>query len=100
MLPILGKKTLNKWLLSKKMTKDLNIPVKVQSCPVIREKSGLALSSRNQYLSSEEKEKATLLYRSLSKAQRAFQEGQRDCQKLLQIVKEEFRSPNPLNKGA
>ncbi|AFZ53855.1 pantoate--beta-alanine ligase [Cyanobacterium aponinum] len=95
-----GQKDAQQVAIIQKMTKDLNIPVKVQSCPVIREKSGLALSSRNQYLSSEEKEKATLLYRSLSKAQRAFQEGQRDCQKLLQIVKEEFRSPQtPLNKG-
>ncbi|WP_342596868.1 pantoate--beta-alanine ligase [Cyanobacterium aponinum UTEX 3222] len=94
-----GQKDAQQVAIIKKMTKDLNIPVKVQSCPIIREKSGLALSSRNQYLSSEEKEKATLLYRSLSKAQRAFQEGQRDCQKLLQIVKEEFRSPQtPLNK--
>lgn len=92
-----GQKDAQQVAIIKKMTKDLNIPVQVRSCPIIREESGLALSSRNQYLSTDEKEKATLLYRSLSKAQRAFQEGERDCQKLLQIVKEEFSSPKTLN---
>lgn len=91
-----GQKDAQQVAIIKKMIKDLNIPVQVRSCPIIREESGLALSSRNQYLSPKEKEKATLLYRSLNKVERAFQEGERDCQKLLQIVKEEFRS---LNKG-
>jgi len=102
-----GQKDAQQVAIIKKMTKDINIPVKVRSCPIIREDSGLAFSSRNQYLSPEEREKATLLYRSLSKAQRAFQEGERDCQQLLQIVKEEMRShqsldkspQTPLNKG-
>ncbi len=95
-----GQKDAQQVAIIKKMTKDLNIPVQVRFCPIIREDSGLALSSRNQYLSSEEREKATLLYRSLSKAQRAFQEGERDCQQLLQIVEGEFESPQtPLNKG-
>jgi pantoate ligase/cytidylate kinase len=94
-----GQKDAQQVAIIKKMTKDLNIPVKVRSCPIIREYSGLALSSRNQYLSPEEREKATLLYRSLSKAQRAFQQGERDCQKLLQIVKEEVRSHQNIDKS-
>ena len=48
------------------MVRDLNINVEVIGCPIVREKDGLAKSSRNTYLNSEERKAATVLYRALS----------------------------------
>ena len=48
-----------------KMIKDMNLPIKIFLCPTIREKSGLAMSSRNKYLSNEEKKKASLIFQGL-----------------------------------
>lgn len=60
-----GLKDYQQFLVIKKMVKDLNLPVKVLGLPIIREVSGLAMSSRNQYLSNEEKEEALILSRSM-----------------------------------
>ncbi len=57
------------------MVTDLNIPVEIIPCPIYREPSGLAYSSRNQYLTSEQKEKASVLYQALSQGQKVFLQG-------------------------
>ncbi len=63
-----GKKDYQQFIIIKKMVSDLNFPVKIIGCPTIREKDGLALSSRNKYLSNDERAHATLIYSSLKKA--------------------------------
>ena len=60
-----GLKDYQQYLLIKKMVKDLDLNITIQGMPIIRETSGLALSSRNQYLSSEQKEKSLILYKTL-----------------------------------
>lgn len=63
-----GEKDYQQLKIIEKMVDDLNVPVKVIACPTVREKSGLALSSRNQYLSVEQKKSAAGIYAALKKA--------------------------------
>ena len=56
----------------RQMAADLNMPVTIVSCPTVREKNGLARSSRNQYLSVDEKDKSTLIYQSLIEAEKGI----------------------------
>ena len=60
-----GEKDIQQLIIIKKLVQDLNYNIKVIGCKTIREKSGLALSSRNQYLSNTEKEEAAVLYQTL-----------------------------------
>lgn len=71
---------------------DLNMPVELVPCPIVREPDGLALSSRNQYLSPEQRSAATVLYRSLKRAERAFQQGTRSRPALIDTVKVELQT--------
>ncbi|MBH8564940.1 bifunctional pantoate--beta-alanine ligase/(d)CMP kinase [Nostoc sp. CENA67] len=74
----------------KRLVADLNLPVDIVACPTVREPSGLALSSRNQYLTAQEKEQATVLYRGLQKVEAAFKAGLRDSSKLIAIAQQEL----------
>lgn len=70
-----GKKDAQQLLILERMIRDLDFPIKVIECPLIREKSGLALSSRNKYLSPEEKKQALVLSQSLKAAKKAVSSG-------------------------
>lgn len=70
-----GKKDAQQLLILERMIRDLDFPIKVIECPLIREKSGLALSSRNKYLSPEEKKQALVLSQSLKAAKEAVSSG-------------------------
>lgn len=70
------------------MVEDLNIPIEVQVCPIIREDDGLALSSRNAYLSDTERLQAVALSRALFCIQKMVQEGERDSNALLETAKQ------------
>ena len=74
------------------LVRDLNIPVRIIPCPIVREESGLALSSRNQYLTESEKEQAANIYRSLQSAQQAFKQGENRVASLINIVKQKLKS--------
>lgn len=73
------------------MVEDLNIPVEIVPCPIVREQDGLALSSRNVYLTSEERERALVLSRSLSRVPEWIQEGM-NASRLVQRLKEEINA--------
>jgi pantoate--beta-alanine ligase len=75
-----------------RMTRDLDFPVEIIVCPTVREKDGLAMSSRNSYLSPEERQAATILFRALSAAQTAFRNGERQAETLRLIVRETVAS--------
>lgn len=60
-----GKKDYQQWLLIQQMTKDLNLPIKIIGMPTIREADGLAISSRNQYLTPKQRTQAPMLYQTL-----------------------------------
>ncbi|WP_009634186.1 bifunctional pantoate--beta-alanine ligase/(d)CMP kinase [Synechocystis sp. PCC 7509] len=85
-----GQKDAQQVAIIRRLVKDLSFPVEVVSCPTIREASGLAKSSRNQYLSLEQKEQAAVLYRSLQVAKQAFKSGERDSKVLKNIVNKEL----------
>lgn len=82
-----GQKDAQQVAILRRMVKDLFLPVTIKSCPIVRDISGLASSSRNQYLRDEEKELATVLYRSLQTAQKAFLAGEQDVKNLIEIAK-------------
>jgi pantoate--beta-alanine ligase len=81
-----GQKDAQQAAVIRRMTGDLNYPIEVVVCPIVREPDGLALSSRNKYLNPEQREAATVLYRALSKARIAYEAGERDADTLRQIV--------------
>lgn len=85
-----GQKDAQQVAIIRRLVKDLNFPVEIVSCPTVREASGLAKSSRNQYLTPEQKAQATVLYRSLQQALRAFSAGERYGRGLKAIVKNEL----------
>ena len=72
-----GLKDYQQYVIVKQMAKDLNFNIKVIGCPIVREKSGLAMSSRNTYLSEKAKQDACGIYKSLSLAKKQFCEGKK-----------------------
>lgn len=72
-----GQKDAQQAIIIKRMTEDLNIPVKIKVMPTVREKDGLALSSRNTYLNEKERQDALVLYGALNKAKDSIRQGNR-----------------------
>lgn len=85
-----GEKDAQQLAIIRQLVRDLNLPVTIKSCPIVREPSGLAYSSRNQYLNQEERQQALALFKGLKKVQRAFDEGERTAKRLLDIVQQEL----------
>lgn len=74
----------------KKLTRDLGFETEIIVVPTVREESGLAMSSRNAYLSAEEREKAAVIYQALRDARLAFKEGERNASNLAEIVEKKI----------
>ena len=83
-----GQKDAQQARVIQQMTRDLNLPIAIIVGPTVREPDGLALSSRNTYLNPQERQAATVLYRALSAARRAFEQGERDAETLRRIMLE------------
>lgn len=83
-----GQKDWQQLSIIRRLVRDLNLPVEIVGCPTVREVSGLAMSSRNQYLTPEQREQASYIYRGLQHAQQAFVAGKRDRQTLLTTVEQ------------
>jgi len=79
-----GWKDAQQLIIIKKMVDDLDIPVEIVGCPTLREKSGLAESSRNIYLTEEEKQKALCLYKALKKIEEMAKKGEKNTKKLIE----------------
>ncbi|WP_457641070.1 pantoate--beta-alanine ligase [Persephonella sp.] len=77
-----GKKDYQQYKVIERMVKDLNMDVQIIGCPIIREKDGLAMSSRNNYLSPEERKSALSLSKALFRAKELFEKGETDVEKL------------------
>lgn len=84
---VFGKKDYQQLRVIERMARDLFLPVEVVGHPTVREEDGLALSSRNAYLSNEEREKALAIPRALAAAARAFAEGERNPGKLESLAR-------------
>jgi pantoate--beta-alanine ligase len=76
---ILGRKDVQQAVIIERMVKDLRFAAKVVVCPTVREKGGLALSSRNKYLSEREKSDARVLFRALSLGKRLVRDGEKSA---------------------
>jgi pantoate--beta-alanine ligase len=83
-----GQKDAAQLAVIRRMVEDLNFPVEIVACPIVREPDGLAMSSRNAYLNQEERGRALVLQRSLQEARRHFDAGERMAAKLISAAKE------------
>ena len=87
-----GQKDAQQAAVIRRMTEDLNFPIEIVVCPIVREPDGLAMSSRNVYLDADQRKAATVLYRSLSAAKAEYEKGERDAEKLRRKMKEVIAS--------
>lgn len=87
-----GQKDAQQAVVIKRMVKDLNFPLDIVVCPIIREEDGLAMSSRNTYLDPAQRLAARCLSRGLFQAREAFLAGEREAEKLKGIVRGEVES--------
>lgn len=92
-----GQKDAQQLAVIKRMVKDLNMPLTITGCPIIREEDGLAKSSRNTYLSPEERKASLVLSRSIFLGKEMVEKGERDCKRILAAMTEEIEK-EPLAK--
>jgi pantoate--beta-alanine ligase len=80
----------------RRMVRDLDMPVKIAAGPTVREPDGLAMSSRNQYLTQAERKQATVLYRSMCHAADAVSAGRADAEALIAGIEKELKESGPV----
>jgi pantoate--beta-alanine ligase len=85
-----GQKDAAQIAIIRRMVRDLNLPVEIVSCPIVREADGLAMSSRNAYLDEQQRKQALVLHRSLLRLKQSWEAGERGTAKLLAAAREEF----------
>lgn len=84
---VFGRKDFQQAALIRRMTEELNLPVEIATAPVVRAEDGVAVSSRNEYLSEDQRETARSLSRGLARAREAFAGGERDARRLERKVR-------------
>jgi pantoate--beta-alanine ligase len=87
-----GQKDAQQVIVLKRMVRDLNVPVAIEVCPTVRESDGLAMSSRNVYLTPEERHAAPAIYQGLSTAAALFERSEKSAAALKTAVKESIAS--------
>lgn len=87
----LGQKDAQQALIVRRMVRDLNMDVEIVVLPIVREEDGLAMSSRNAYLSPREREEAPVLYQALQVVRRMVQEGERNSHRLRETMRQIIR---------
>ncbi len=87
-----GQKDAAQVAILRRMVRDLNFPVEIVVCPIVREPDGLAMSSRNAYLDSQQRRRALVLHRALTKVKKLAEQGERNVTRLLAIAREELAS--------
>jgi pantoate--beta-alanine ligase len=93
-----GQKDAQQAAVIRQMTRDLNFPIEIVVCPIVREPDGLAMSSRNVYLSPEQRQAATVLHRALNAANEAYKGGERRAEALRGVM-EKTLAAEPLAKA-
>jgi pantoate--beta-alanine ligase len=92
-----GQKDAQQAVVIRTLARDLNFPIEVVVCPIVREPDGLAMSSRNAYLDPQERKAALVLSKGLFTAKKRFEAGERDASHLREVVLETLAS-EPLVK--
>lgn len=92
-----GMKDAQQLLIIKRMVKDLSFGIEIVGCPIVREEDGLAKSSRNTYLSEDERKAALILYKTINLGKKILEDGERDSSVLLSKMKENINK-EPLAK--
>jgi pantoate--beta-alanine ligase len=92
-----GQKDAQQLAIIKTMASDLNFETEIIACPIIREEDGLAMSSRNSYLSKEQRQAALVISKSLNIAKKMLEDGQRDAQSIKKVIEQSI-SNEPLAK--
>ena len=82
-----GQKDAAQATIIRRMVQDLNLPVEIVVCPIVRERDGLAMSSRNAYLNPQERKSALALNRALSEVKSRFDQGERNAEHLITVGK-------------
>ncbi len=88
----LGRKDAQQAIIIHKMIKDLNVPLKVKVMPTVREADGLAMSSRNSYLTNGERQQAVILSQSLEDARRKIRAGERNASKIIAMIRRKIET--------
>lgn len=87
-----GQKDAQQVIVIKKMVRDLNMNLEVVTCPIIREQDGLAMSSRNVYLNSDERKAAVILSKSLFETEQLIKQGEKSKEKVVKYLKDRINS--------
>ncbi len=87
-----GQKDAQQVAVIRQMARDLNYPIEIVVCPIVREPDGVAMSSRNVYLDPDQRKAVTVLFRALSAAKEVYDKGERDAGMLRQIMTEVLAS--------
>lgn len=85
-----GQKDYQQLTVIKRMVEDLNVPIRVEGCPTIRESDGLAMSSRNRYLDAEQRQRALSLWHALQAAKQLYEAGEQNVNILEQAMAREL----------
>jgi pantoate--beta-alanine ligase len=85
-----GQKDAAQVAIIRRMVRDLNLPVEIVSCPIVREPDGLAMSSRNVYLNPEQRRQALILHRCLQQVEQMVKAGESDASRLAAAGRDEF----------
>ncbi|MBL7136951.1 MAG: pantoate--beta-alanine ligase [Candidatus Marinimicrobia bacterium] len=87
-IAVFGQKDAQQAIIIKQMVKDLNFPIKIIIAPIIREKDGLAMSSRNKYLSTEERKQAPTICKALTRAHEEVRLGNKNAKEIEDLIRE------------